>query len=153
MKKMIFVLFIVLISLGNVFAYSDENYSLDFILNNKEDAVGIYNRNLERVPEIIKDQFSNEVISLEVTRDDNSTEVLYLVLKDSKLEEISTESRDDVSLNLYMSESNIDSIIQSEDKVAELKSAMKSKEIVLKPKGFFNSIKIGIMKVIMFFIN
>jgi non-homologous end joining protein Ku len=153
MKKRIFILFIVLISLGNVFAYSDENYSLDFILNNKEDAVDIYNRNLDRVPEIIKDQFSNEVISLEVIRDDNSTEVLYLILKDSKLEEISTESRDDISLELYMSESSIDSIIQSEDKVAELKSAMKSKDIVLKPKDFFNSIKIGIMKVILFFIG
>ena len=153
MKKTIFILFFLLLNLGNVFAYSDENFSFDFILNNKDDAVNIYNRNLDRVPKIIKDQFSNEIIFVEVTRDDNSTKYLYLVLKDSKLEQISTEEIEGVSLELFMSENNIDTIIQSEDKVTELKSAMKSKEIVIKPKGFLNSIKIGIVKVIMFFVS
>ncbi len=153
MKKTIFILFFLLLTLGNVFAYSDENFSFDFILNNKDDAVNIYNRNLDRVPKIIKDQFSNEIIFVEVTRDDNSTKYLYLVLKDSKLEQISTEEIEGVSLELFMSENNIDTIIQSEDKVTELKSAMKSKEIVIKPKGFLNSIKIGIVKVIMFFVS
>lgn len=152
MKKTIFVLFFILISLGNVFADSG-NYSLDFILNNKEEAVEIYNRNIDTVPEIIKDQFSNEVVSVDITRDDNSTEVLYVVLEDSKLKEISTEARDDVSLELHMSESNINSIIQSEDVVKELTSAMKSNNIVIKPRSFLNSIKIGIVKVILFFIN
>jgi len=153
MKKIIFILFFVLISLGSVFAYADQNYSFDFILNYKEDAADIYNRNLDRVPKIIKDQFSNEVISLEVIRADNSTEVLYLVLEDSKLKEISTEHRDDVSLELFMSESNIDSIIQSDDKVAELKSVMKSKDLTIKPNGFLNSIKISIMRAVLFFIS
>jgi hypothetical protein len=152
-EKNNFFFFFLLLTLGNVFAYSDENFSFDFILNNKDDAVNIYNRNLDRVPKIIKDQFSNEIIFVEVTRDDNSTKYLYLVLKDSKLEQISTEEIEGVSLELFMSENNIDTIIQSEDKVTELKSAMKSKEIVIKPKGFLNSIKIGIVKVIMFFVS
>lgn len=153
MKKTIFILFFLLLNLGAVFAYSDENFSFDFILNNKDEAANIYNRNLDRVPKIVKDQFSNEIIFVEVTRDDNSTKYLYLVLKDSKLEQISTEEIEGVSLELFMSENNIDTIIQSEDKVTELKSAMKSKEIVIKPKGFLNSIKIGIVKVIMFFVS
>lgn len=153
MKKTIFILFFLLLNLGAVFAYSDENFSFDFILNNKDEAANIYNRNLDRVPKIVKDQFSNEIIFVEVTRDDNSTKYLYLVLKDSKLEQISTEEIEDVSLELYISEKNIDAIIQSEDKVTELKSALKSKEITIKSKGFLNSIKIGIVKVIMFFVS
>lgn len=80
------------------------------------------------------------------------TRTINAVLENYVVVSVNEGELEDSTLDLLVEPSAIDKLANSEDLKTTLKELLDSKEIQIKPKGFFSKIKFGIVKLILKFL-
>lgn len=148
MKK-ILILFSLLILMGSVFA---QDSSIDYLFSNPESGVAEYNENIGNVPKSIKSLVGSEKILVYIIGE-NQTRHITLTMNKAMIESYSFEEDDKATLVVYANETAVNRILDSNNRVAELKIAMKNKEITYQSRGIFKKIKFGFAKFALNFVK
>ena len=135
MKKILVLLSLLMLT-GLVFAQQ----SVDSLFNDPDAGVTEYNSNIEGVPKSIKSLIGSEKILFYVI---GENQIRHITLKMNKamIESYSFEEDETATLVVYANEIAVNRILDSNNRVAELKLAMKNKEITYQSRGIFKKIK------------
>lgn len=147
MKK-ILVLISLLMLTGLVFAQQ----SVDSLFNDPDTGVAEYNANIEGVPKSIKSLIGNEKILIYVVGETENRHIT-LTMKDALIQSYSFEEDDTATLVANAKEEAANRILSSNEKISELKIAMKNKEITYQSRGIFKKIKFGFAKFALNFVK
>jgi len=148
MKKLL-ILFCALFLIGSVFA---EGSAIDELFNDPELGKTEYNNNIEGVPKSIKSLIGNEVVEVNVISENESRRII-LFMKNAMIDSYSLEDSEEVTLVVNANEDAVNRILGSNERVAELKQALKDKEVTYKSKGFFKKLKFGFARFALNFIK
>jgi len=148
MKK-ILILFCALFLIGSVFA---EGSAIDGLFDDPEAGKTEYNNNIEGVPKSIKSLIGNEVVEVNVISENESRRII-LFMKNAMIDSYSLEDSEEVTLVVNANEDAVNRILGSNERVAELKQALKDKEVTYKSKGFFKKLKFGFARFALNFIK
>ena len=148
MKK-ILILFCALFLIGSVFA---EGSAIDGLFNDPEAGKTEYNNNIEGVPKSIKSLIGNEVVEVNVISENESRRII-LFMKNAMIDFYSFEDSEEVTLVVNANEDAVNRILGSNERVAELKQALKDKEVTYKSRGFFKKLKFGFARFALNFIK
>ena len=148
MKK-ILILFCALFLIGSVFA---EGSAIDELFNDPELGKTEYNNNIEGVPKSIKSLIGNEVVEVNVISENESRRII-LFMKNAMIDFYSFEDSEEVTLVVNANEDAVNRILGSNERVAELKQALKDKEVTYKSRGFFKKLKFGFARFALNFIK
>jgi hypothetical protein len=148
MKK-ILILFCALFLIGSVFA---EGSAIDELFDDPEAGKTEYNNNIEGVPKSIKSLIGNEVVEVNVISENESRRII-LFMKNAMIDSYSLEDSEEVTLVVNANEDAVNRILGSNERVAELKQALKDKEVTYKSRGFFKKLKFGFARFALNFIK
>ena len=148
MKKLL-ILFCALFLIGSVFA---EGSAIDGLFDDPEAGKTEYNNNIEGVPKSIKSLIGNEVVEVNVISENESRRII-LFMKNAMIDSYSLEDSEEVTLVVNANEDAVNRILGSNERVAELKQALKDKEVTYKSKGFFKKLKFGFARFALNFIK
>ena len=148
MKK-ILILFCALFLIGSVFA---EGSAIDELFNDPEAGKTEYNNNIEGVPKSIKSLIGNEVVEVNVISENESRRII-LFMKNAMIDSYSLEDSEEVTLVVNANEDAVNRILGSNERVTELKQALKDKEVTHKSRGFFKKLKFGFARFALNFIK
>ena len=137
MKKIFFVLCLIML-MGTVFASG----TIDDLFNDPESGKNKYNANIDNVPKAIKNLVGNETILVYVVGE-TETRHITLKMKDAMIESYSFEEDETATLVVYAKEDAVNSILDSNEKIAGLKQALKNKDITYQSRGLFKKVKFG----------
>jgi len=133
---------------GLVFAQQ----SVDSLFNDPDTGVAEYNSNIEGVPKSIKSLIGNEKILIYVVGE-TENRYITLTMKNALIQSYSFEEDDTATLVVNAKEEAANRILSSNEKIAELKLAMKNKEITYQSRGIFKKIKFGFAKFALNFVK
>jgi hypothetical protein len=148
MKKLL-ILFCALFLIGSVFA---EGSAIDGLFNAPEAGKTEYNNNIEGVPKSVKSLIGNEVVEVNVISENESRRII-LFMKNAMIDSYSLEDSEEVTLVVNANEDAVNRILGSNERVTELKQALKDKEVTYKSKGFFKKLKFGFARFALNFIK
>ena len=148
MKKLL-ILFCALFLIGSVFA---EGSAIDELFNDPEAGKTEYNNNIEGVPKSVKSLIGNEVVEVNVISENESRRII-LFMKNAMIDSYSLEDSEEVTLVVNANEDAVNRILGSNERVAELKQALKDKEVTYKSRGFFKKLKFGFARFALNFIK
>lgn len=148
MKK-ILILFCALFLIGSVFA---EGSAIDELFDDPEAGKTEYNNNIEGVPKSVKSLIGNEVVEVNVISENESRRII-LFMKNAMIDSYSFEDSEEVTLVVNANEDAVNRILGSNERVTELKQALKDKEVTYKSRGFFKKLKFGFARFALNFIK
>lgn len=148
MKKLL-ILFCALFLIGSVFA---EGSAIDGLFNDPESGKTEYNNNIEGVPKSVKSLIGNEVVEVNVISENESRRII-LFMKNALVDSYSFEDSEEVTLVVNANEDAVNRILGSNERVAELKQALKDKEVTYKSKGLFKKLKFGFARFALNFVK
>lgn len=148
MKKLL-ILFCALFLIGSVFA---EGSAIDELFDDPEAGKTEYNNNIEGVPKSVKSLIGNEVVEVNVISENESRRII-LFMKNAMIDSYSFEDSEEVTLVVNANEDAVNRILGSNERVTELKQALKDKEVTYKSRGFFKKLKFGFARFALNFIK
>lgn len=89
---------------------------------------------------------ANERINIKI---DN--EQIAIIIENYKISSVNKGKLEDNTIDIITSQAAIDKLSASKDPKTTLKDLLKSKELIIKPKGTFKKIKFGLAKFILKF--
>lgn len=138
MKKLL-ILVCMLFFISSVFA---DGSAIDGLFKDPESGKIEYNNNIAGVPKSIKSLIGNEKILFYVFGE-TETRHITLTMKNAIIESYSLEEDNTATIIVYAKEEAVNKILESNNRVAELKDALKRKDITYQPNSFFKKIKFG----------
>lgn len=147
------LLFVIVLLLGDSYRTTPigmaiaQGRNLDFALNNLNGLQKEYNANIDKVPKFIKTLFGDEKINVTITRSNGTIAQLSVETENGIIKEISTESFEEYTLNIWVAEEIINEIINAEEQTARLKQALDDKEITYKALRFTTAFKLAVSKI------
>lgn len=111
------------------------------------------NKNIDKIPQVIRNNFANERINIEMTMNDQTTEILSIETKDGKLETIKRELTENPTYKVTTTEQVINNIINSPDPRTEALKAYKNKDIKVEAVTIINKIKMFFANIFIGFIK
>lgn len=147
--SVLFLILVVIFLLGkpSTTGYIIKNNSLNHYLDNPDEAMAEYNKNIENVPGFIKTIFGNERINAEITLEDGTVREYGIITQGGLILNVSKEYLEDHSLEVYTDEETANNIMNSEDQVAALKQALDDKTIDYKAIKFTTKAKTFLAKI------
>lgn len=91
--------------------------------------------------------FGNQRINLHIKQENGDEAVAGIIIKDSIFKEITSESLEKATMNMYTDEKVIRKIIKSDQPLQDLVNAIENGDIKYKAVGIFNKIKFGIISI------
>ncbi|HOW29454.1 MAG TPA: hypothetical protein PK685_02155 [archaeon] len=148
MKK-ILVLISLFMLISLVFA---EDSAIGYLFSNPDSGVAEYNANIDNVPKSVKSLVGSEKILVYVIGE-TETRHITLTMKNAMIESYSFEEDEKATLVVYAKEEAVNRILNSNERIAELKLALKNKEITYQSRGIFKKIKFGFAKFALNFVK
>jgi hypothetical protein len=135
-----FLVLILLISATSAYALDDATYQK---LQEKRDS---YNRNVDRVPSILKFLFGNERINVVLLNEGGvpNGDVLGIVSRDGLIVQLSRSQVSDPTVKARMKESLLKRLLDSHDARGDFIIALKNGEIEVEGVGFLKRIKLSL---------
>jgi len=117
-----------------------ENKDLKYYYNNIDTEKQVFLDNITALPNSLQNMIKNDKIQFQI---DTNTEQLNLFLERTKdgNYSISKENIDKVNVWINAKEDTINQILDAQDPLQELNNKIKTKEVTIKTKGFFRTIK------------
>lgn len=147
--KKIIVVFSLVLLLGTICA---ENATVDGLFNDPEGAKGQYNSQMNSLPNSLRNFIGNEKILLNIIDGDNVRSIT-LVFKDAVLESYYLDNSVSPTLIVNVPKETANIILESSNRVQELKTAIKTKKITYRSVGFFKKIKFGFARFALNFVK
>ena len=138
MRKIIIALLILIILLSIPFAFALQPYNIEDFKSN-------YNKNLDKIPGIVKFLIGNEIINLYFTPSDGPTVVIGTKTYDAMILTLQDKPYEKPTMNIYISENTVQALIDNKMTVQE---ALDLKKIKYKSFRFKTKIKTGLVKPI-----
>lgn len=141
-KNILFGLILTLLIFNTSFVYA-ENKDIRYYYNNLDQEKQTFIDNIESMPSSLQRLIKNDKIKIEI---DTNTEKLNIFLEKTKDGSYNISKEEIEKVNVWVSgkEEAINKILEAEDPIAELQAAIKNKDVTIKTKGFFRSIKFKI---------
>ena len=108
-----------------------------------------YNSNLDKVPGIIKTVAGNERANLHISYPDGDEDIIGLVMKDGKMENVSDGAVENPTLNFYTKGENVDKILKADDPFLEAGKSFSRNEVVYSGVGLFDKIKVWLIRFVL----
>lgn len=145
-KNIIFGLILVTLIFNSSLVFAEQEKNFRYYYENTDTLKQDLIENINSLPNIAQKAIKNDKIEIKVTTD---TEPLLLFIERSKNGEYKITKEKIEKVNVYISgkEETINRILESQDPISELNSALKTKEIEIKTKGLFRSIKYKLAKL------
>lgn len=141
------IFFLLIFSSNLVFAESkDIKYYYDNLDSEKEKFLN----NIEELPSILQRIIKNDKIKVEIETEKERLELFLEKTKEGTYN-LTKENIDKVNVWIYSKEETINKILESQEPITELTTAIKNKDITIKTQGFFRSIKFKIAKLFLNF--
>jgi len=152
-KLAIYLAVIILVS-GSIGAVSSPTFTgkvvyvdnLDDALNNLDEAKDNYNEGAEHLPDFFTKMFGNEVIKLNIERNNGTTHTLGIKTDQGIIVAIN-DVDDPYTLEVWFSEETFDNLIKSDDQLNEIRKGLNNGDIKYKAFKFSTKIKTGLGKV------
>ena len=138
-KRILFGLILILIIFNSSLIFA-ENKDIKYYYNNIDTEKQVLLDNITSLPSLIQNILKNDKIQFEI---DTNNEKLNLFLERTKdgNYNITKENIEKVNVWIIAKEDSINQIINAEDPLQELNNKIKSKEVQIKTKGFFRTLK------------
>lgn len=137
MKKQIFLILLIALSSSVL----SQEVNLDGYLEDHDKLIEDYNRNIDSVPRILKTLFGNERIIIYLGHFE-FTRTFSAETRKARLISFKEEEIENPTLIVYINKSTMDSIIDSENPVVSLTTALDSGEIKYEAVGIKTKIKL-----------
>jgi len=121
--------------------------SLDATLNNLDKVQEEYNENSENMPPFFTKLFGNEIIELQIEREDASIETVIIKSVNGKIEKIN-DVDEEYTLLVELKEDTVNEILNSDDQLNAIKDALDNKEIKYSSKRIATKIKVGFARAL-----
>ncbi|WP_129582615.1 hypothetical protein [Methanolobus psychrotolerans] len=108
-----------------------------------------YNNGIDEVPDVVKKVAGNDVIVLEITKNDNTNLKIKAVTKDgliTEFREVSSTSGIDPSVSVSADETTIRSILSSDDPTGQLSYSLNNGDLDIECKGFLKKAALAALK-------
>jgi hypothetical protein len=144
-KNILFGLILLTIIFNSTMVFA-ENKDIRYYYDNIDEIKVDFVNNIEQLPKIIQKSIKNDRMKLEI---ETTTDQLDIYIQKMKTGDynITKEKIENVNVWLIGKEETINRIIESEEPMAEINQALKSKELKIKTKGLFRSIKYKLAKL------
>ena len=147
------MLTLLVFSIGNSYSFTGMVVapvnSIDDALKHPEAVKDQYNANFEKVPNIVKTIFGNEVINLTITRTNGTISSLSLVTQKGKMAMVSVTPLQKYTLDVQVSEATINAIANDKDPTGRLKQALQDNEIKYQARRITTSFKTGFARLML----
>lgn len=111
------------------------------IMNNIDAAKEEYNSNIDQVPGFVRSIFGNERINLTMDMEDGSMKHFSIETRRGYVETITEDLFDTYTMDVFLTESTANKIINSENQIKSLRQSLDSYEITYKPHRFKTFVK------------
>jgi len=144
-KHILFGLIFLTIIFNSTMVFA-ENKDIRYYYDNIDEIKVDFVNNVKQLPKIIQNSIKNDRMKLEI---ETTTEQLniYIQKMDTGDYNITKEKIENVNVWLIGKEETINKIIDSENPMSEINQALKTKELKIKTKGLFRSIKYKLAKM------
>jgi hypothetical protein len=148
-KRILFGLILILIIFNSTFVFA-ESKNIKYYYDNIDTEKQVLLDNITSLPNLIQNILKNDKIQFEI---DTNNEKLNLFLEKTKdgNYNITKENIEKINVWIIAKEDSINQIINSEDPLQELNNKIKSKEVKIKTKGFFRTIKFKLVQLFLRF--
>ncbi|MFA5746011.1 MAG: hypothetical protein WCX82_01135 [archaeon] len=144
--KKIVVVFSLVLLIGTIYA------DVDGLFDDPKDAKEQYNSQMNGLPSSLKNFIGNEKILLNII-DGENVKSITLVFKDAVLDSYYLDNSVSPTLIVNVPKETANRILESNNKIQELKIALKTKEITYNSVGFFKKIKFGFARFALNFVK
>jgi hypothetical protein len=144
-KNILFGLIFTLLIFNSNLVFA-ENKDIRYYYDNIDKINVDFINTVENLPNLIQKAIRNDRLKIEITTD---TENLSLFIEKTKDQTYKVTKEEIEKINVWITgkEETINRILDSQDPMTEINKAIKSKEIEIKTKGFFRSIKYKLAKL------
>ena len=149
-KLIIALVFVLLLTTVSVHAQTNDvnGTDLNYYYNHLDQAKQLLEQNIQNLPQFIQDKINSEKVRFDIKGDNNIT-YSAIVYKAKNKYKIIKNNLDDYSVRIKTTEQQLKKIEQAKDKIKEISNQLSSKDTQIQAKGFFNKIKIGILKIVL----
>jgi hypothetical protein len=117
-----------------------DGYTLDMPGIEKQAAT--YNRGIDSAPYILTSILGSEKVNLIVTRDDGTVFRAGLDVVSAKIEHVIPGGYDDVTITVTATQSAIDEVVNSEDKISSFKNMVDQGKISFETDSWMSDLKL-----------
>lgn len=107
-----------------------------------KEVVEFYNQNVDEAPDVVRDRFADERVTLTVERDGQTNEVYTAVTDDDARIVSFEEGSHDPTMRVTTDEETVRNIAQSEDSAGAAVDAYQSDRIAVEGVGVTNTVKV-----------
>lgn len=112
-----------------------------------QEVVEFYNQNVDQVPDVVRDRFADERVSLTVERDGQSDEV-YTAVTDDEGQVVSfEEGTHDPTMRVTTDEATVRDVARSENPQSAAMDAYRSERVDVEGVGITNTVKVEATKI------
>ena len=144
-KNILFGLTLALLIFNSTMVFA-ESKDIRYYYNNIDEVKVDFVNNIEQLPKIAQNAIKNDKMKIEIQ---TTTEPLEIFIErlENKEYKVTKENIENVNVWITGKEEVINRILEAEDPMTEINQAFKTKELEIKTKGFFRSIKYKIAKL------
>ncbi|MDD4050019.1 MAG: hypothetical protein PHX47_03360 [Candidatus ainarchaeum sp.] len=123
-----------------------ESKDIRYYYNNIDEVKVDFVNNIEQLPKIAQNAIKNDKMKIEIQTTEEPLEI-FIERLENKEYKVTKENIENVNVWITGKEEVINRILEAEDPMTEINQAFKTKELEIKTKGFFRSIKYKIAKL------
>jgi hypothetical protein len=144
-KNILFGITLALLIFNSTMVFA-ESKDIRYYYNNIDEVKVDFVNNIEQLPKIAQNAIKNDKMKIEIQTTEEPLEI-FIERLENKEYKVTKENIENVNVWITGKEEVINRILEAEDPMTEINQAFKTKELEIKTKGFFRSIKYKIAKL------
>ncbi|NCP72290.1 hypothetical protein GW835_02775 [archaeon] len=144
-KNILFGITLALLIFNSTMVFA-ESKDIRYYYENIDEVKIDFVNNIEQLPKIAQNAIKNDKMKIEIQTTEEPLEI-FIERLENKEYKVTKENIENVNVWITGKEEVINRILEAEDPMTEINQAFKTKELEIKTKGFFRSIKYKIAKL------